>query len=72
MIALAAAHPSESDFVRIVAELVSDISDLIQSRQVRASDPGFRRAVLLVAAATSLVLVLALVFVIGSSFAVCY
>ena len=41
MEALAAAHPSESDFVRIVAELVSDISDLIHNRPVRGE--GWRR-----------------------------
>ena len=35
MLALAAAHTSEADFVRVVAELVSDISDLIHKRQVR-------------------------------------
>eukprot|EP00903_Cladosiphon_okamuranus_P019411 g17847.t1 len=33
MLALAAAHTSEADFVRVVAELVSDISDLIHKRQ---------------------------------------
>lgn len=35
MEALAAAHTSDADFVRIIAELVSDISDLIQNRTVR-------------------------------------
>ena len=40
MEALAAAHPSESDFVRIVAELVSDISDLVHSRAVREREGG--------------------------------
>lgn len=34
MVALAAAHPSEADFVRLVAELVSEVSDLIHSRPV--------------------------------------
>lgn len=40
MVALAAAHTSEADFVRIVAELVSDISDLIHSRPVRETETG--------------------------------
>lgn len=34
MNALSAAHPSEADFVRVVAELVSDIWDLVHTRQV--------------------------------------
>lgn len=35
MEALSAAHTSDADFVRIIAELVSDISDLIHNRTVR-------------------------------------
>lgn len=40
MLALAAAHTSEADFVRVVAELVSDISDLIHKRQVGGEGRG--------------------------------
>ncbi|CAB1120827.1 unnamed protein product [Ectocarpus sp. CCAP 1310/34] len=39
MVALAAAHTSEADFVRIVAELVSDISDLIHTRPTNDVSP---------------------------------
>lgn len=35
MEALAAAHPFEADFVRVVAELVNDMSDLVHSQSVR-------------------------------------
>ena len=37
MDALAAAHPSDADFVRVVAEIVSDMWDLVHTRQVKAT-----------------------------------